>query len=499
MGTVPYSGGSTDTAVAERYCPMCDRSYGPGIDRCPEDQTVLVVLATPPDALIGRELDGRFTLKARLGVGGMGTVYRAWQHSVGREVAVKVMSARFAHNIAGAKRFLREAKLASRLTHPHTVTVLDFGQTTDGLLYLVMELVDGRTLGQVLQDEGPFSVARMVRVGTQLCDALEAAHRLSIIHRDLKPTNVMVLNEPAGRDHLKVLDFGLAKLLDRTDSSVTDSNAMPGTPGYIPPELYQGAVADARGDLYALGVILYELLAGRGPFDKGGTAKARLPSEHSPAPLDVAPVMQNVIFRLLERDPARRYSSAAQVREALLAASPGLGLPLPASTVGATRGAELAAAVIEPASRVRRWAVLAIAAVLIGAGATLAWKRAAGTGPSPAARAAPERHEAPAPEPPPAAAVAAPEAAKPAPADVEVVLLSSPAGASVTLAGVAAGRTPARVQVPRGSAPVEVVFRLDGRRAVRRRIIPDRAQTVEVRLVRAVRPGRPASERFIVP
>ena len=305
---------------AENYCPSCDRSYALEVVRCPHDGTVLVRFRSN-DPLIGRELGG-YTLKERLGEGGMGAVYRGWQHSVGREVAIKVIRNNVSHDRVTAKRFLREAKLASRLSQPSTVVVIDFGQSDDGVLYLAMELLRGRTLLEVLRCDGAMPVERVLRIGVQLCDALDAAHRLGIIHRDLKPSNVMVLDDPPGRDLCKVLDFGLAKSLHGDDSTATHSDHIVGTPAYTPPEVAQGQPADARSDLYSLGVILYEMAAGRRPF-VADTVPNMLAQHVSaqPAllPAEVAPVLGNIIMRMLEKDPARRYASAALVREALLA------------------------------------------------------------------------------------------------------------------------------------------------------------------------------------
>src|SRR5947207_2878617 len=151
----------------------------------------------------------------------MGTVYRALQRSVGREVAVKLIDQRYASDPMGVRRFLREARLASQLSHPNTVGVLDVGQSRDGRLFIAMELVRGRTLAEVIDKEAPLSVARAAGICVQLCDALEAAHKLEILHRDLKPSNIMVLDDPPGRDRVKILDFGLAKSLAEEESQVT--------------------------------------------------------------------------------------------------------------------------------------------------------------------------------------------------------------------------------------------------------------------------------------
>ena len=321
----------------ELYCPACDQSFGEGVAHCPNDGTRLVRLNDVKDPLIGRNLDRRFLIKERLGTGGMGAVYRAWQGSVGREVAVKVIEARLKGGRLAAKRFLREAKLASRLSHANTVSVIDFGQTEDGLLYLVMELVKGRTLGDVLLEDGHFGVDRMVRIGVQLCDALEAAHKLAIIHRDLKPSNIIVLDEPAGRDHVKVLDFGLAKsLVNEGSTTMTQSDAIMGTPSYIPPEAVTLMQFDERSDLYSLGVILYEALAGRLPFS--ATTVQEMLRQHAydqpqALPPEVIRPVAGFVYQLLAKQPDHRPQTAGQVRDTLLAFAgvPDRLTPLPLS------------------------------------------------------------------------------------------------------------------------------------------------------------------------
>src|SRR5688572_22100423 len=232
----------------ELYCPTCEQTFAHG-DRCPTDNTRLVRIAGTRDALIGRELEGRYTIVELLGAGGMGAVYRSTQHQLGREVAIKVVTPGLVKDPLVIKRFLREAKLASRLSHPNAVSVLDFGQTDDGLFFLVMELVNGRTLEDIVLRDGPLTPARLVRVGVQICDALEGAHSLKIIHRDLKTQNIMLMS--SGRDLVKVLDFGLAKSLtpEQGNTTMTNAGALLGTPAFMPPELVLGNECDARSDL----------------------------------------------------------------------------------------------------------------------------------------------------------------------------------------------------------------------------------------------------------
>ena len=267
----------------------------------------------------GRDLDGRFLLGARIGRGGMGAVYRARQHSVDRDVAVKVISPDLKANETATRRFLREARLTAKLGHPNVVSVVDFGETDDGLLYLAMELLDGRTLREVIAAEAPLPPARAVGIAVSICDALEAAHRAGVVHRDLKPANVMLLD----RDFVKVLDFGIARSLANDDTTLTGVNALMGTPAYLPPETCRGEDSDARADLYALGVLLHEMLTGRGPFPEARTPVA-LVHHHGyvepRAPPELAPVLGNALMRLLRKDPSERFPDAATTREALVAA-----------------------------------------------------------------------------------------------------------------------------------------------------------------------------------
>ena len=303
----------------ELYCTSCEKTFHVG-DRCPSDGTRLLKLKARIDPFLGRDLDGRFTVLEKLGQGGMGAVYRAEQHSVGREVAIKVVNTSLVSDPDVIKRFLREAKLASKLQHPNAVAVLDFGQTDDGVFYLVMELVTGRTLDQVIKSEKVFRPERVVRIGTQICDALDGAHALPIIHRDLKPSNVMVLSQ--GRDLVKVLDFGLAKSIspDETSTTMTGAGAIVGTPAFMPPELATGMPCDGRADLYSLGCILYYLGTGRLPFYSESVHEllAMHGSDEAAPPMTGVPHrLAMVVGKLLEKDPRRRYQTAAEALQAL--------------------------------------------------------------------------------------------------------------------------------------------------------------------------------------
>ncbi len=364
---------ASDVFEADLYCPACEGSFIDG-NVCPTDGTRLVKLVAPVDALIGRDIDSRFTIVERLGQGGMGAVYRAIQHSVGRDVAIKVVHPNLASDPGVIKRFLREARLASRLNHANAVAVLDSGQTVDGLFYIAMELVSGRTLADVADAEGRFELRRLIRIGMQVCEALEAAHQLGVIHRDLKPSNIMLLD--GGRDVVKVLDFGLAKSLAFGErSEVTGSNNLIGTPAYMPPERAVGGSGDARSDLYSLGCILYQLGAGTGPFasdDNRDLLTKQVLDAPKPMP-DVPPAFAAVVARLLSKEPDARYQSALETFDALddvLAELP--ALPRRLSTAPGIHAID----VEPPPPKRRRWpwivgvaaAVVAIVAVVAAGG-----------------------------------------------------------------------------------------------------------------------------------
>jgi eukaryotic-like serine/threonine-protein kinase len=230
-----------------RLCAAChvELALAPDVSHCPRCGGLALAMRPAVDPNLGRVLDERYEIRSLLGVGGMGTVYRAWQRSVGRDVAIKLVHRRYRSDVKWIRRFLREARLSSQVHHPHTVGIVDFGQTAEGDLFLAMELLAGRTLSEVVRQEGAFSPRRTLGVGVQICDALAALHERRIVHRDLTPQNIMVLDQPAGRDHVKLLDFGLAKSLADGDPSMTQDSQLIGTPGYMAPEVPREAASPA--------------------------------------------------------------------------------------------------------------------------------------------------------------------------------------------------------------------------------------------------------------
>jgi len=300
-----------------RLCPVCERRFG-GVTHCPDDGVPLEPLPTV-DPLLGRTLDGRFQIIERIGAGGMGVVYRATQLSIGREVAVKVLAGEIGADGERARRFRREARIISQLRHPNTVELYDYG-AADGHRYLVTELLRGRTLREAL-DAGPFPHVRAATIIDEVCAALAEAHGAGVVHRDLKPANIF-LERAGGEERVKILDYGVARTADGTQ---TQPGRVVGTPEYMAPEQAQGRAVDASADIYALGVILYEMLAGRPPFEGGEPISVLYAHVHDTPPLfsDFEPPveaprgLEALAFRMLAKEPARRPGTVREVRKAL--------------------------------------------------------------------------------------------------------------------------------------------------------------------------------------
>jgi Protein kinase domain/AAA ATPase domain len=328
---------SAPSGESHRFCFAC----GAELERASE---------RAKDPLIGRTLPGGYRVTHMVGVGGMGRVYCAEQVALGRTVAVKVVHPHLADDELAAARFLNEARTASRLSHPNSVAIFDFGRTEQGQPYIVMEYLRGRHLGRVADDEGPLGLPRIVDVLKQTLAALEEAHALGIVHRDLKPDNVVLEPLRSGLDFVKVVDFGLAKILEEAPAAqggaLTRPGLVCGTPEYMSPEQGRGDRLDGRSDLYSVGIVLFELLTGRVPFTGESATKTLLLqlNQPPPDPRNVSPerlipaVFAEMTLRALAKDREDRWQRASELATALgdaLLAVEGRGSSQPAPTTAA--------------------------------------------------------------------------------------------------------------------------------------------------------------------
>ncbi len=311
-----------------RFCGSCGHTLA-----ATEASNPKLAAATFGEApsLIGREIAGRYRVQAKLGEGGMGAVYKAEQISLKRQCAVKLLRPEVAGSQMLLRRFNAEAELVAKLSHPNTVNIYDFGQDSDGTLFIAMEFIEGKSLRDVIHHEAPLPLPRALRIAQQVAASLVDAHAHSIVHRDLKPDNVMLQERGRQKDVVRVLDFGIAKLRDENRQSqmaMTQAGDMLGTPQYMSPEQIRGETIDGRTDIYSLGGLLYEMITGRLPFE-APTVMALLskhlletivpPSQRRPD-LNLPPEIDNLILRAMAKDAAARPATMEQFGEEIAAA-----------------------------------------------------------------------------------------------------------------------------------------------------------------------------------
>lgn len=286
--------------------------------------------AGAPDPFAGKVLDGRWRLVERLGAGGMGAVYLAEDlRFSGRKLAVKLLLPEFARSAEFVKRFRAEAKRAAAISHPRVVMVLDFGKAETGELFIAMEYVVGDTLSSLMR-EGPLPLARAIAFGVQLAEALHEVHEAGIVHRDVKPANVMIRK---GSDDLKLMDFGVSRALDddAEHTHITRTGVAVGTPAFMAPEQIAGGAISRQTDVYAFGVVLYAMLAGKRPFEASSPTVVQYQHVHEPPPPlrtvrpEVPEVLERIVLRALEKRPENRQRSMIEVAAALRAVEAGCG------------------------------------------------------------------------------------------------------------------------------------------------------------------------------
>ena len=326
---------ATDDALTT--CPQCGKKFPNTVKMCPEDGTVLEH-TTPTPSPAGQVLDGKYRLDALLAEGGMGAVYRATHVMLGKSVAIKLIRSAIVASPEIVRRFQREARAATALNHPNIVSVYDLGQTPDGTLYIAMEYIDGPSLKTLIQSGRAIPAARTIAILRQVASALATAHRHNIVHRDLKPHNIMLAAGPDGAEVAKLVDFGIAKTFDES-TQLTSAGGALGTPYYMSPEQIEGRTVDARCDIYALGIILYEMLVGEVPFADQSTPAVLVkqlkerPIRPSLKNAAVPPALEAIALRCLEKDPEQRFQTADAVAAALNDAAVTLTAPETANDV----------------------------------------------------------------------------------------------------------------------------------------------------------------------
>lgn len=324
--------------VSRKLCLACNREYqDAGISHCPHDHTQLVNLGRDEiTEYIGKTINGKFKILELVGKGGMGTVYKAEQLGLGRHVAVKILKAQLSEDKVSVKRFEQEATASAALQHPNLIMLHDHGMIDEKQPYIVMELLEGEGLNSVIRELGGINPVRCLRIFSQVMDGLRAAHDKGVVHRDIKPSNILLCRGDNMVDVVKVVDFGLAKLMPwsgKESQHLTKIGEVFGSPIYMSPEQCQGKKLEPSSDIYSVGVTLYEALTGKPPFKGRNVVEtASMHISQQPAPFEVvrpdlrlSNKLQSVIFKALDKDPARRFLNMTEFKQALTEAISGPG------------------------------------------------------------------------------------------------------------------------------------------------------------------------------
>jgi len=320
-------------AEMPKKCLRCGSTFGSEAEYCPHDGSLLSSGERLADPLIGTELLEQFRVDACIGEGGMGTVYRAHQTTMGRDVAIKVLRPELASDEQSVVRFAREARLATSLDHPNLVRVFLSGRLSDGRLYIVMELLEGRSLAEELHENGPPSLERAALIIMKLCAGLSAVHEAGVVHRDVKPENVYLVERGSDPDFVKLVDFGIARMQDGLGPT-TQAGKVFGTASYISPESASGEIVDRRSDIYSLGVLSYQLLAGELPFEGTSVASVLMKHVHETPPhlcargrgAQVPVEVAEVVMQALSKEREGRPQNLAEFLDAFSEAAGNAGL-----------------------------------------------------------------------------------------------------------------------------------------------------------------------------
>jgi eukaryotic-like serine/threonine-protein kinase len=327
-----------------KYCPICERTYGDEVGVCDIDGSALRDSAPKQDALVGKTIKGRYRVIEKLGEGGMSVVYLGEQINVERKVALKVLHAEYARDEAFVRRFRQEAKLAPSLNHRNVIQIYDFDQAEDGNLFIAMEYLVGNNLKEVIR-AGTLEISRAVNLGVQIADGLSAAHRAGVIHRDIKPENIMVVGRG---DDVKLMDFGIARLRETGASTrLTRAGMIMGTPAYMAPEQIEGNEINEKTDVYAFGIVLYEMLSKTVPFTAPTPAAVLMKHlKETPVPLrklrrDVPAQLERIVIQALEKKPERRPAKMEEISDSLRQVERELAPITPAKTMLVTQPVEM--------------------------------------------------------------------------------------------------------------------------------------------------------------
>jgi eukaryotic-like serine/threonine-protein kinase len=496
----PDEGGVFGSMPPESGLPRRISVLSPPEDDPDFDERVVSPPSPASDRYLGCTIDNRYKVEGIVGEGGMGVVYQCRHKIIDKRVALKILRADLASDTEVTERFLMEAKAASAIPDEHIISISDFGQLPDGAAYFVMEFLEGTPLALVAGGGNPMPLKRILRIALQLGEGLAAAHQLGIVHRDLKPDNVFLIQRGKEADFVKILDFGIAKVSSNATGRLTQVGSVFGTPHYMSPEQAAGTPLDHRGDIYSLGVMLYELATGRVPFDAEnfvGILSQQLYQDPVP-PREATPeakipaAFEAIILKCMAKKPEGRYQSMLELRDDLLELEARLGKPVeihpselrpsrnpePTRVAASVDGTALSSELSLARMRPRRWPMYAAIALPIGlVGAILVAQLRAPPGRgasgdiepiSTAAPLAPPAAPAPviSPPSPPSAPVA-----PPAPEVQEVLIGVAPTAAHVFLGDRDLGQSPVSLDVPKGErVTVEVrhpgyqtkVLELDG-------------------------------------